>query len=330
MQINLDKWITVNDIKINQDKFPSIFYLRWSKNKNKPYNNIQASFITELPKHTFYKKVKWNKHYIFTVGQFYNSEPHIFPKFNFTNVSVLKSNLQKCIRRGLTIKALSTAYCLMANDFQSFIRRLPILMIEDVILNNCFTTLIWMMIAYPQWKPSTNHIEWILGVIYFLSTCKQSDTPTSDKMIENNTNYLDLIYSLQIRKSFGGLECDIIMLDEYIVTWNNRFIENNIPIEFFDKIKFINLNTINKFTKNDIEISSIDFHCFKIMLKWINNKFPDYEEEDIKNGIWYGSSGYNIRHTENILDTCDSLYKSIWKEIKYEVIKTARYLVYKL
>jgi len=330
MQSILDKWITINDIQINQTEFPPIFYLEWYNNRNRPYKDSQAKFISKLPEHTFYKKVKWDNHYIFTVGKFSTFEPHIFHNFTFINVPVLKSNLQKCIRRRLTIEALRTAYCLMANDFQSFIRRLPILMIEDVILNKCFSTLIWMMIAYPKWKPATCHVEWLLGVVHFLTTCNKADIPCKSKIISNNTNYLDSIYSLQIRKSFGGLSGDITMINKYIITWNNRFIKNNIPIEFFQKIKIINLESLHEFNKNDIQISAIDFHCYKIMITWIYDKFPNYEEEDIKKAIWFGSSGFNIRHKKNILYTCDSFYKQIWNEIKYEVIKTAKYLIYKL
>ena len=330
MQSILDKWITIDDIQINQNEFQPIFYLEWYNNRNRPYKDFQATFISKLPDHTFYKKVKWNNHYIFTVGKFSNFDLHSFPICKFKNVSILKSNLQKCIRRRCTTEALKTAYCLMANDFQSFIRRLPILMIEDVILNKCFSTIIWMMISYPRWKPATCHIEWLLGVVHFLSTCKIADVSEKDKMIPHNTNYLDLIYSLQIRKSFGGLVDDITMINKYIITWNNRFIKNIIPNDFLEKIKIIDLESLDEFTKNDIELAAIDFHCVKIMLSWIHDKYPEHDEEDIKKAIWFGSSGYNIRHKRNILYTCDPYYKNIWYEIQKEVIKTAKYLIYKL
>ena len=330
MQSLLDKWITIDNIQINQDKFPPIFYLKWNSNRNRPFKDKQATFISKLPKYTFYKKVKWNSHYIFIVGKLPNHNPHIFPETSFSHVPLLKSNLQKCIRRGLITQSLRTAYCLMCVDFQAFIRRLPIIMIEDVILHNSFTTILWMMIAFPQWKPSLGHVQWLLGIVHFLASCKKADIPCSDKMISNNTNYLDIIYSLQIRKSFGGLSGDIKMINDYIITWNNRFVKKTIPKEFLEKILIIDLQSIAKFTKNDIEYSAVDFHCFKIMLTWIQEKFVDYEEEDIKKAIWFGSSGCNIRHSKNILYTCDPLYKTIWYAIQFEFKKTVKYLIYKL
>ena len=55
----------------------------------------------------------------------------------FRNIPLLKSNLQKCIRRGLTDKAIVTGYNLIQQDFWSFIRRLIIISIEDVsVLEN--------------------------------------------------------------------------------------------------------------------------------------------------------------------------------------------------
>lgn len=330
MQSILDKWIKIDNIEINQDKFPPIFYLKWNSNRNRPFQDIQATFISKLPKYTFYKKVKWNSHYIFVVGNFNNTQLHQYSNEIFSNVPVLKSNLQKCIRRGFITQALKTAYCLMTVDFQSFIRRLPIIMIEDVILHNSFPTIIWMMIAYPQWQPSLGQIQWLLGVVHFLASCKTADSVIKEKLIPNNNNYLDIIYSLQIRKSFGGLPDDLTMINDYIVTWNNRFVKNEIPKEFLKKIQIINLNSMNLFTKEDIEYSAIDFHCFKIMLTWIHEKYSEYEKEDIKKAIWYGSSGYNKRHKKNILFTCDKLYKNIWKQISGEFYKTVKYLIYKL
>lgn len=330
MQSILDKWIKIDNIEINQDKFPPIFYLKWNSNRNRPFKNYQAKFISKLPKYTSYKKVKWNSHYIFIVGYFPNTIQHKFPNEMFSNIPVLKSNLQKCIRRGFVTQSLKTAYCLMCCDFQAFIRRLPIIMIEDVILHKSFPTIIWMMIAYPQWQPSLGQIQWLLGIVHFLATCKKADNPISEKLLHDNTNNLDIIYSLQIRKSFGGLPDDITMINDYILTWNNRFIKNEIPKEFSQKIRIINLNSMNLFTKNDIDYSAIDFHCFKIMLTWINEKFLEYEQEDIKKAIWYGSSGYNKRHSKNILFTCNKQYKNIWQEISTEFYKTVKYLIYKL
>ena len=60
MQTFIDKWVSVNNIVINKNKFPSIYYLRWSNNKCRPYKDIEASFQNKLPKYTFYRKVKSN------------------------------------------------------------------------------------------------------------------------------------------------------------------------------------------------------------------------------------------------------------------------------
>ena len=122
MQTSLHNWIKVKDIQINQRKFNPIFYLKWSKNRYRPYKDIQAEFIDKLPdKYNFYNKIKWDSNYIFIVGLFHKTDKYVFPEFEINHVGLLKSHLQKCIRRKLIYKAVQSAYNLMAINFQSFI-----------------------------------------------------------------------------------------------------------------------------------------------------------------------------------------------------------------
>lgn len=335
MQTFIDKWVTVNDIKINQTKYPPIFYLNWSKTRCRPYQDKQAHFLKKLPKHNFYRKVKWTEGYIYVIGNFPKDSPYKFKESEIKHDQLLKSHIQKCVRRQLSAKAISTAYTLMTVNFQSFIRRLPIIMIEDTILHESFSTLIWMMLAYPKWLPTVKQYEWLLGVVHLISSSKIADTPdisnlSKNELVSNTSSYINIIYSLQIRKAFGGMNGDIEMIDKYIRIWNNRFSKNKIPTEFTTKIRIIDIMSIEPITKDDIEYAAVDFHCFKVILSWINNSYPEYDEDDIKKAIWFGSSGYNKRHTKNILYTCDKMHKDIWFEIKGEYMRIGKYLINKL
>ena len=61
----------------------------------------------------------------------------------------------------------------MQLDFLMFLRRIIIIMIEDVHLHQSISNML-MMVAYGEndWNPSKNHIEWLLGVVSLLSLSK--------------------------------------------------------------------------------------------------------------------------------------------------------------
>ena len=207
MQSNLYNWIKVININKNQKNFDSIFYLKWSKNKKRPYKNIQADFISKLPdKYNFYNKIKWENKYIFLVGLFHNENKYIYPEFEIIHEGLLKSHLQKCVRRKLIYKAVQSAYNLMAINFKSFIRRLPIIMLEDTILHESFPTIIWMMLAYPKWQPTVSHIRWLLSIVYLIASCKKYDKIITESIIKECESHQNIINSLKIRKSFSRLK----------------------------------------------------------------------------------------------------------------------------
>ena len=78
---------------------------------------------------------------------------------NFKNIPLLKSNLQKCIRRGLTDKAIITAYNLIQIDFWSFIRRIIIISIEDVSVLENIPFLSWCLLAFPNFNLTNEIIQ---------------------------------------------------------------------------------------------------------------------------------------------------------------------------
>ena len=74
------------------------------------------------------------------------------------------------------IKAVQTSKHLIDLDCNSFLRRLPIIMLEDVTLHSSFPIIIWLMIASSKkYQLKLEMIKWLLGVVYYLSneTSKQ-------------------------------------------------------------------------------------------------------------------------------------------------------------
>ena len=151
-QRSINDWFSIPS-KINTSiELPSLFkkyfYLDWINYDN---YNIYWTDIKPL-KFNFEKKVKlrqYKEEIIFIGNIEYNKEccSLILNKKSFTssNISFLKSHLQKCIRRGLIYKSIVTAYLLMENNITEFLRRLPIIILEDVHIIQDLDIIVWFM-----------------------------------------------------------------------------------------------------------------------------------------------------------------------------------------
>ena len=94
-----------------------------------------------------------------------------------TNKSLLISNLQKCIRRSCVKPALKTALALIEHHPVDFIRRLPIIIMEDIILHPHFDRLVDLMVkaSNKQAVFTNQEVDFILSTIRDLTQCKYRD-----------------------------------------------------------------------------------------------------------------------------------------------------------
>ena len=220
-------------------------------------------------------------------------------------------------------------------DVNELLRRIPIIMLEDVFLHNSFTTLIWIMIAHStkKFKIKLYIYEWILGVVYALCQINVKDEiKENDEFIKNNNiseslnNYNDLkqvecslLYCIHIRNAYGGMECDNIMLDKYSKIWEKRFRDKGL------KINDIQIRPIKIFIKelciDEWDNSAIDYHCNSKIIDFINKKYEHITSDELKKLIWFNSSSINTRTKKNIYNP------ELWNEIKGYVVKTQQYLL---
>lgn len=137
-------------------------------------------------------------HTFFDETQVRQGPPHILPTIQYP-LAYLKSLLQKAIRRSSCMHAvMAAAHCLLQEDLadgaQQFYRRLPVIMLEDAVLMQSFTAIVWFMVLFSK-KPhvvrpfirhaareqvnNENHIEkylwWILGVVESIAAMKWRD-----------------------------------------------------------------------------------------------------------------------------------------------------------
>jgi hypothetical protein len=230
---------------------------------------------------------------------------------------------------------------LLKLDVGELLRRLIIIILEDTVIHECFPTLVWLMIATSskKFKKEVFIYEWILGVVYVL--CKIDDKPNIYNIYEKNIllnekipvyqqldgyNKLNdlqmsLLYSMHLRIAYGGMQCDMEMIEKYI---------NILDFQFNNGKHLINISTIDirpisiyirDLELSEWDLSAIDYHCNSKFLDYIHKKYDHIEKEELQKIIWYHSSSINLREQSiNYNAKC-------WKEIKNHVEKTQKYLL---
>lgn len=310
--------------------YPTIIYL---------HNNYDVQYITNIPFESVYiGKIKWNYSkndlHIYIHQKLTNNESYTFNS-NYTtkNISLLKSQLQKSIRRMNTDLSINIAYQMINLDFNEFIRRLLIITLEDVILNQYFPILTWMMVAYStkKWHPTNYDINWILNYINYLCNIPYREkyskiNDISQPYDHNNPLYNSLIFSIELRKSYGGMKGDIKFLNWFVKEWNTKF-RSTSTSEYTNSLMLLKkkMEIRDILDKNMILIKPIDmllegcdFHNYPTIIPRIHSKYNEFTQEEIKKTIWEYSSKTNHRDyiNSNIKDIPNIDYNNIWNKIK--------------
>lgn len=212
-------------------------------------------------------------------------------KIKYSKTNYLLSHLQKAVRKMDDIKSIKTAKHLIDLDYNSFIRRLPIIMLEDVNIHSSISVLIWLMIANTKgFQKKDQIIKWLLGIVYHLAKSPEKTNYSNKEIKEIKIDEEDIILQcLRFRKAYGGMKGDLNMIEYYIhLLKDNKINVNN------DKIKIIKLE-VGDLRKKDWIIEANDFHCNRYIISYVHKKYPSYQKEYIKKLIWLFSSSYNSR-----------------------------------
>jgi len=337
-QKSLDSWL---NIKEDYYKIKHVLYLDWSSKK--PSNAIWLDKVPDNMKDDddndkVFCRIYWkaiNKEVI-VCGSLKKYEFFADEEMKYSNFAFLKSHLQKSIRRGNDNNAVKTAFHMIKMNPNQFLRRLAIIMIEDVVLHECFSTILWLTIATSNhYFLNTIQVEWLLGVVRILCINPYKDVYNLEKGRETrlydmlNNRYMDLesnqyslLYSLHFRESFGGMKCDKKMLFNFSKLWYHRF-KNKLECDKLDitPIRPISI-IIDDLELHHWELSAIDFHCAKYLLDIIVKKYPEYTQDVVKSLIWNYSSKINYRE-EDVSTSND------WNKIKWFVESKQKYILYR-
>ncbi len=220
-----------------------------------------------------------------------------------TLVSLLKSNLQKCVRRQHTKRALETARYLMELDPCLFVRRLSIIMLEDVVLHQSFCTLTWLTAALSRgFRLNDGMRQWLLGVVDYL--CRHNMEHYWSLAIDNTMRDIgketlrrlcadsversdrDIVHSLLFRYAYGGLPGDLSMLVSFT---------SHTAVTATDAIVPLSLDSVQLLALDRVEPCAADFHCMPRLCGLLARQFTRYSEQQIKQAVWHHSSKLNAR-----------------------------------
>ena len=175
------------------------------------------------------------------------------------SVPVLKSILQKSIRRRKPLPSVRVALELADKSLGDFLRRLPVIILEDSTLHPDIGILVWLMMAHSKdYEPPAFAMEQVFRVVFEIASCQWQDhLPGSygdevEEKIEfsavmdlvNKTGrsenlerekgritILNCIWSLLARAAYGGMQGDVRMLHGFASQWLNRVQQPTMPLE---------------------------------------------------------------------------------------------------
>jgi len=221
-------------------------------------------------------------------------ETIVFPIIQTTaDIPLLKSNLQKAVRRGNSSAAITTALAMLQKEPIQLLRRLPIIYIEDVCLIDSFSIIMWLLMADTLYIMKPKDTDIILQIVHSLTICsKYFDNREGTNATEYCHEYLqhsDQLLALYYRTMYGGLKGDMQMLKNAIEFYNNAP-HNIVKCEFAES--YLSLFDIEETV--EIIVEAIDFHPFPHFLHEICRD-TYIKKQIIKDIIWYAESAYNIR-----------------------------------
>lgn len=222
---------------------------------------------------------------------------------DYNKISLLKSNIQKAVRRNLPDVAVSSAIEIIKykTGLLELLRRLCVIIVEDKFgcyfsIADHYNSLVWIMATEKAWE---GWLQWLLKLIYFI--CDKNFKNINCDSIDYKWSDNEYSRAMLIRSFYGGLKCDILLLKNCAKIIEKMEIPQSKEIDLV--LPDNNLRIIKE---------SVDFHCVPGIIKNIYKKYPKYTESEIKESIWTYSSSIRF--------DCDTIPENeCWEDIKETV-----------
>ncbi len=299
------------------------------------YRELLINMTNEKPKNANYTEITKTKQGIIIGYLKYDNEKE-FEDYNINTSrqsSLLKSNIQKAIRRKIENVALETTIKMITGGQSvDLLRRLTIISFEDVQITKYYPVILWYYIALTcGYKLLEKDVIFIYSYVKML--CSNNNNIHDFSKIKTNISSTyelqhlindTICVSLYLRTQFGGFNCEIDLIN-YIIDCilNNKYSICN------DNIELLNYK-ININESITILDCAIDFHCFPKMPEKVLAMIgvdKGFTEDDVRSYIWQCDSSINSRLNNSIKN--DEL-NDVWINIIKPKCDTYRYYIKKI
>jgi hypothetical protein len=183
------------------------------------------------------------------------------------SVPVLKSILQKSIRRRRPLPSVRVAMELADKSLGDLLRRLPVIVMEDSTLHPDLGFLVWLMVAHSKdYAVPRALMARVFQIVFETASCQWKDdekawnprggpafttsvadpshpqdlslnalhamTADSDGSLATTSGTCPselLVWCLLVRADYGGMRCDVEMLHRFANLWQVRFRSSGVP-----------------------------------------------------------------------------------------------------
>lgn len=224
------------------------------------------------------------------------------------NVHLLKSNLQKCFRRRLYTETMATAKQLLYQDPTEFLRRLPVILLEDSLLYPyLYNQVVWLQFAHSKGYQLTVEDARILmdsvctglesSTRYNLSYSPAATTGPK-AFCGASTAAQEAFIGPRLRSLAGGIKFDTSFLRVLAF----RAFMGDLPLE--PEYSSLDLEEVEEFSPAIHMIpQAVDFHACPFLLETIPHK----------DAIWWHWSSLNARpikdHQAEIAEGADKAHR---------------------
>ena len=216
-------------------------------------------------------------------------------RVGYSNVPMMKSLLQKAIRRCDDDVAVKASRNMMNMDIRKFLRRLPIIIIEDVTVVSDVAVCIWLMIAESKgFALLQEHTDHLLGIVEDLCMFERKSrfyvkdsTDIDEPRLAEHPNGA-LVASLILRRKYGGMKGDMNMLTNAI----NKFMKatSSAPSLCVEPVRMAGVAPL---LRDEWVLAAVDFHVCSIAKKLAAQ--TGKAEREVRSLMWRHSSSLNYR-----------------------------------
>src|SRR3990172_6996183 len=270
MSSSLDRWFTSKSAEV-----PTYFYQDWRQFS-------AAIWLNELNpnKHpvNFQRRVIWPEMRKEIVVCGYLPEPavRIPAEEKYKNVGMMKSHLQKCLRRQATDLAVKSAYHLLKMEPAALFRRLTVIVLEDVFLLEGYGTLVWLSLATQS--------------LYLVNKQEQA---TAEKLVKASDKEPDRATAETTVKESLQTPSVKFFLSMPIIQWLLIFVNYLSEFNYFDNLSpparshFNFENNLDKIQKQIEPRAQALIYAMKLRRDLIESIPGEQRLQDQKIHLWY-------------------------------------------